>query len=121
MKENRSFFGGISWVYEESEQIKLEDFAILGKMWTIYNARTKVLDRRSAEWYHMPSYLYILYYIVNAFEQKLVHTEIPLESCRVVQDNRESCVEFLLQAVHRMKRNLLVGCNGCSRYRTGVC
>ena len=35
-------------------------------------------------------------YMVNAFEQKLVHTEIPAESCRLVQDNRDSRIEFLL-------------------------
>ena len=57
----------------------------------------------------------------NAFEQKPVHAEIPAESCRVVQDNRESCIEFLLWAVHRTERKLSVGCNGCSRYRTRVC
>ena len=44
----------------------------------------------------------------NAFEQKPVHTEIPTESCRVVQDNGNDCMEFLLRAVHRNEDRLWV-------------
>ena len=57
---------------------------------TTSNDLTKLFENAS------PYVKGILTLAETAFEQKPVHAEIPAESCRVVQDNRESRVEFLL-------------------------
>jgi len=39
--------------------------------------------------------------LINAFEQKQVDIERPLESCRLVQGNGNGFIEFILLAVRR--------------------